>query len=53
MAGSFIFRLSAAFAAVVGIALAFMPPITAEGDTVDIDVRGKSLPGRVVATPFV
>jgi aminomethyltransferase len=36
-----------------GIALAFLPPTTAEGDSVDIDVRGKSLAGRVVATPFV
>ena len=36
-----------------GIALAFLPPTTAEGDTVNIDVRGKTLVGRVVATPFV
>ena len=36
-----------------GIALAFLPPTTAEGDLVDIDVRGKTLAGRVVATPFV
>ncbi len=36
-----------------GIALAFLPPATAEGDIVSIDVRGKSLPGRVVATPFI
>jgi aminomethyltransferase len=36
-----------------GIALAFLPPTTAEGDTVSIDVRGKQLPGRIVATPFV
>jgi aminomethyltransferase len=36
-----------------GIALAFLPPDTAEGQAVEIDVRGKPLPGRVVATPFV
>jgi aminomethyltransferase len=36
-----------------GIALAFLPPDTPEGAPVDIDVRGKSLPGRVTATPFV
>jgi len=36
-----------------GIALALVPPGTAEGQPVDIDVRGKPLPGRVVATPFV
>jgi aminomethyltransferase len=36
-----------------GIALAFLPPTTAEGDTVNIDVRGKTIVGRVVATPFV
>ncbi len=36
-----------------GIALAFLPPTMAEGDTVNIDVRGKTIMGRVVATPFV
>ena len=36
-----------------GIALAFVPPDTAEGRSVEVDVRGKSLPGRVAATPFV
>lgn len=36
-----------------GIALAFLPPTTAEGDTVSVDVRGKALAGHVVATPFV
>ncbi len=36
-----------------GIAMAFLPPTTAEGDVVSIDVRGKELPGRVVATPFI
>ena len=36
-----------------GIALAFLPPTMAEGDAVDIDVRGTALPGRIVATPFL
>ena len=36
-----------------GIALAFLPPETAEGTPVVVDVRGKELPGRVAATPFV
>jgi aminomethyltransferase len=36
-----------------GIALAFVPPDTPEGAAVVIDVRGKELPGRVAATPFV
>lgn len=36
-----------------GIALGFVPPDTAEGAAVTIDVRGKQLPGRVAATPFV
>jgi aminomethyltransferase len=36
-----------------GIALAFMPPETAEGATVVVDVRGKELAGRVASTPFV
>jgi aminomethyltransferase len=36
-----------------GIALAFVPPDTEEDRAVDIDVRGKPLAGRVVATPFV
>lgn len=36
-----------------GIALAMLSPTTAEGDVVSIDVRGKALPGRVVATPFI
>ncbi len=35
-----------------GIALAFLPPATPEGQRVTIDVRGKVLDGRVVATPF-
>jgi aminomethyltransferase len=36
-----------------GIALGFVPPETAEGTAVTIDVRGKELVGRVAATPFV
>lgn len=36
-----------------GIALAFLPPGVAEGDTVSVDVRGQALPGTVVPTPFV
>jgi aminomethyltransferase len=36
-----------------GIALGFVPPATPEGAAVVIDVRGKELPGRVAATPFV
>jgi aminomethyltransferase len=36
-----------------GIALGFVPPDTPEGAGVVVDVRGKDLPGRVVATPFV
>lgn len=36
-----------------GIALGFVPPDTPEGSAVVVDVRGKDLPGRVAATPFV
>jgi len=36
-----------------GIALAFLPPQTALGADVVVDVRGKPLPGLVVETPFV
>jgi aminomethyltransferase len=36
-----------------GIALAFLPPATAEGQQVVIDVRGKGLDGHVVSTPFI
>ncbi len=36
-----------------GIALAFLPPDVGEGTTVELDVRGTSLTGRVVKTPFV
>ncbi len=36
-----------------GIALAFLPPETAVGTAVAVDVRGKAIPGTVVETPFV
>ena len=36
-----------------GIALAFLPPDAAEGQPVEIDVRGKMLTGHVVSVPFV
>ena len=36
-----------------GIALAFLPPATEVGAAVDIDLRGRALPARVVALPFV
>jgi len=36
-----------------GIALGFLPPDTSEAQAVVVDVRGKELPGSVVATPFV
>jgi aminomethyltransferase len=36
-----------------GIALAFLPPDTADETPVTIDVRGSELEGRVVPTPFV
>jgi aminomethyltransferase len=36
-----------------GIALAFVPPDVDEGSTVGVDVRGTTLAGTVVATPFV
>jgi aminomethyltransferase len=36
-----------------GIALAFLPPDTAEGTAVEVDVRGSHLRGEVVPTPFV
>ena len=37
----------------VGVALAYLTPAVNEGDTVEIDVRGKSLPAEVVRPPFV
>lgn len=36
-----------------GIALAFMPPDTALGTPVSVDVRGKAVAGKTVPTPFV
>jgi aminomethyltransferase len=36
-----------------GIALAFVPPSTAAGDTVALDVRGRSLEAHVTPLPFV
>jgi aminomethyltransferase len=36
-----------------GVAIAFLPPDVADGDEVEIDVRGSVLAGRVVSLPFV
>jgi aminomethyltransferase len=36
-----------------GIALAFVPPDLAEGTAVELDLRGRRLPARVVPLPFV
>ena len=36
-----------------GIALAFLPPATEEGEALEIDVRGRRAAARVVRTPFV
>jgi len=36
-----------------GIALAFVPPGLQPGDTVQVDVRGQVLDGRLVSLPFV
>jgi aminomethyltransferase len=36
-----------------GIALAFVPPDLAEGTPVELDLRGRHLPARVVPLPFV
>jgi len=36
-----------------GIALAFLPPDTEEGDTVVVDVRGRDVPAVVTKLPFV
>jgi aminomethyltransferase len=36
-----------------GIALAFLPPDVAIGDTLAIDVRGTEIPATVVKTPFL
>jgi aminomethyltransferase len=36
-----------------GIALAFLPPGTAPGTAVEVDIRGRTAPGEVVKPPFV
>lgn len=36
-----------------GIALAFLPPSVADGDTVAIDVRGEAVAAKVVPLPFL
>ena len=36
-----------------GIALAFLPPGTAPGTAVEIDIRGRAAAGEVVKPPFV
>jgi aminomethyltransferase len=36
-----------------GIALAFLPPETADGDQLMIDVRGRAVPAIVTKLPFV
>jgi aminomethyltransferase len=36
-----------------GIALAFLPPDTAPGTAVEIDLRGRAVPATVVKLPFV
>ena len=36
-----------------GIALAFLPPETADGDSVTVDVRGREVPAVVTKLPFV
>ena len=36
-----------------GIALAFLPPTVDEGAEVEIDVRGRPVPARVVTLPFI
>jgi aminomethyltransferase len=36
-----------------GIALAFLPPDLGEGTPVELDLRGRRLPARVVPLPFV
>ena len=36
-----------------GVALAFLPPDAVEDDELLIDVRGTTLPARVVSLPFV
>jgi aminomethyltransferase len=36
-----------------GIGLALLPPSVADGDRVDVDVRGRAEPFEVVRPPFV
>jgi aminomethyltransferase len=36
-----------------GIALAFLPPDTVDGDTLTVDVRGRAVPAVVTKLPFV
>jgi aminomethyltransferase len=36
-----------------GIGLALLPPDVADGDRVDVDVRGRAEPFEVVRPPFV
>jgi aminomethyltransferase len=36
-----------------GIALAFLPPETAEGESFTVDVRGRPVPAVVTKLPFV
>ena len=36
-----------------GIALAFLPPGTAPGTAVEVDIRGRVAPGEVVRPPFI
>jgi aminomethyltransferase len=36
-----------------GIALAFLPPTTEPGDAVEVEIRGKPVPGAVVKPPFI
>jgi aminomethyltransferase len=36
-----------------GIALAFLPPGTAPGTAVEVDIRGRAAPGEVVRPPFI
>jgi aminomethyltransferase len=36
-----------------GVALAFLPPDTADGDELTVDVRGRAVPAIVTKLPFV
>ena len=37
----------------IGVAMAYLDPAVAQGDTVEIDVRGKPLPAEVTRPPFI